>query len=544
MKLRSRTFNWKFNRLTALSLAVTSLALLAAAIVMPLSTTPAYADHDSTYVVCPDAIPEGEWDWMRVRKPGHRIRYVTVFTYNGNYTASGNDYYEYHSERIESRTGENSVWVPVGALEDTETEHDETFSIGFWVEGTWHGCVVTIDDDDTPEITFVDISSSPPDGIAYRDGDSIDVTVNMDGKVEVDGTPLLSLYIDREGDSAWRGAKYHSGSGTRSLVFRYEVQPEDLDYDGITVSSAAQNDDGSPAHGFSGNIFAEGTDVPINYTHAGVNGDRQQKVDGRPYVQNAQVTSSPPDGWQAYRANQIIEASFTFNTDVVVEGEVTVDMRLGLDGDNWDEATRKAAYVHGSGADTLVFGYTVQPGDMDTKGIKIALGIVLGDRQSGFGGSGTIKAKGTDVERHPFYYATDHLPGHKVDSEPPSISSVNIKSGPANGEAYSAGEHVNVEVVFSEDVTPSGDVHLELDVGGVTRQATLQSVPEHTFNDSLAFQYTVREGDADADGIGIGANSVKLNGGGIHDIAGNSAGLSHDAVVADSGQKVNAATED
>ncbi len=48
------------------------------------------------------------------------------------------------------------------------------------------------------------------------------------------------------------------------------------------------------------------------------------------------------------------------------------------------------------------------------------------------------------------------------------------------------------------------------------------------------------QGDVDTDGIGIGANGLKLNGGGIYDIAGNSAGLSHDTVAADSGQKVDA----
>ena len=518
--------------------------LFALAIAIPISSSPVYADHDSMYVECPEAIPEGEWGWMRFRKPGYKLNYVTVFTYNGSYTASGNDYYEYHGERLESRTGENSIWVPVGALEDTNAEHDETFAIGGWYEGLWHGCVVTIEDDDAPAITGVEISSTPRYSHAYRAGEDIDVTVHTDFEVEVEGTPLLSLYIGDSEGTTWRGAKYHSGSGSRALVFRHEVQPKDLDIDGISVSRAASADDGTPAYGFSGNIYAEGTDVPIDYSHSGVEGGINQQVDGRPHVQSARITSSPPDGWQAYRANQTIEVSLEFSIDVVVEGEVTVDLRLGLDGDNYDEATKKARYLRGSGTETLVFGYTVRPGDMDPKGVKIAVGIVIGSVSSGFGGSGTIKAEGTDVERDPFYYGTGHLPEHKVDTEPPSVSSVAFTSRPANGEAYVVGEVVRVEVAFSEEVTPEGDPHIELDVGGEVREASLCAVPIRQFGNSLFFEYIVQNGDADADGIGIDANSLVQNNGGVYDIAGNAAALSHDTVVASSAQRVEASSED
>ena len=545
MQYRKRIFGLPHIRPVAAYIAAPALfTLLALAIAIPVSSSPVYADHDSLYVECPESIPEGEWGWMRVRKPDHKVNYVTVFTYNGDYTASGNDYYEYHGERIESRTGENSVWVPVGAYPDSEPEHDETFIIGFWIEGTWHGCVVTIEDDDTPVISGVEISSRPAEGFYYRSGESIDVTVNMDGKVEVDGTPLLSLYMGDAGESAWRGAKYHSGSGSRFLVFRYVVEPGDLDTDGITVSGASSAEDGSPAYGFSGSIYANGTDVPIDYGHSGVQGDERQLVDGRPYVQSARITSSPSDGWEAYRANQTVEVALSFDMDVVVEGDVTAGLSLGLKGGNWDEALRQATYLRGSGTDTLVFGYTIVPGDMDRKGIRIAVGSVFDNPLSRLGGSGTVKAKGTDVEGHSMFRGTNHLRKHKVDTEPPTVSSVSITSRPANGEAYLVGEVVSVEVAFSEEVILSGDVWLDLDIGGAARQATLQPVPERSFVNSLVFQYTVQQGDEDADGIGIGANSLVRNGGGVYDIAGNSAALSHDTVVSDAGQKVDTSSEE
>ena len=254
------------------------------------------------------------------------------------------------------------------------------------------------------------------------------------------------------------------------------------------------------------------------------------------------VISAPADHWDAYRTNQSIEIAMNFDTDVEVDGNVLAGLYVGLQDANWDEAWRYARYLRSSGTDTLVFGYTVRPGDMDTEGIMISLRTP--DR--GFGGDGTIKASGTNVERNPYYLGTGHLADHQVDTEPPAISSVSIESRPRNGEAYGAGEIVSVEVAFSERVTTSGDLQLELDIGGATRQATLhdgtsgtEPVGSRSFSDVLVFRHEVLEGDTDTDGIGISPNILRLNGGSIQDIAGNTSGLAHDAVTADPVQKVD-----
>ena len=70
------------------------------------------------------------------------------------------------------------------------------------------------------------------------------------------------------------------------------------------------------------------------------------------------------------------------------------------------------------------------------------------------------------------------------------------------------------------------------------RQATLIPTPEETFSDSLVFQYEVQEGDADQEGVGVSANALMLNGGGVNDSAGNDAGLSHDALPASPDHRV------
>ena len=161
------------------------------------------------------------------------------------------------------------------------------------------------------------------------------------------------------------------------------------------------------------------------------------------------------------------------------------------------------------------------------------MGAILDWKESGFDGSGTIKAKGTDVERNPWYKGSGHQPDHKVDTEDPAISSVVITPSPTDGAAYDAGEQVAAEVAFSEQVTASGEPYLELEVGGEVRLATLMPEPEGTYGESLAFGYNVHESDENTDGIGIGANALKLNGGSIRDSAGNDAGLSHDVIPAD-----------
>ena len=508
------------------------LALLSAVAIPVLVPRAARADHNSTYLVCPDPVPEGNSASMGIRRSGYKVVKAFAFTDHRYYTAESDDYTEYHGVKFEQSEG-STLWIPIETTEDTRPEHDETFAIGFWDGGVWHHCVVTIADDDAPKIVGVNLISSPVDRWAYRAGDPIDVAVRFDQKVEVEGSPQLALFLGEGDASTWRGASYLRGSGTWELLFRYVVQPEDLDPDGISVSAAATGDDRTPAYGFGGTINAMGTDAPVDYDHPGIEPAWQQRVDGRPYVQSARIISEPEAGGQFYRADEIIEFALTFDTRVVVEGDVCVPLHLGYDGSNSGGTSREAVYRHGSGTDTLVFGYTVRPGDKDRRGIMLG----SGSPATGFCGSGSIKAEGTDVERYPWYRGMGHQIEHRVDTAPPVARAVSITSRPANGEAYAAGETISIEVSFSETVTISGFPYLELDIGEATRHAT----PAASHGTSgLIFKYEVQSGDADTDGVGIGANSLHVDDGRIRDDAGNTASLSHATVTADATHRVAA----
>ncbi len=506
--------------------------VLLSAIAIPVAAPrAARADHNSMYLVCPDPVPEGNSTRMGIRRSGYKILEATAFTDDLFYTADSDDYTEYHGVKFSQSEG-RTLWFPIETTEDTRPEPDETFAIGFWDDNVWHYCVVTIADDDMPKILSVDLASSPLDRWAYRAGDAIDVMVLLDTKVEVEGTPLLALYLGESDSSTWRGATYHSGSGTRELVFRYTVQPGDLDLDGLSVGAAATADDRTPAYGFAGTINAMGTNAPIDYAHPGLDATWQQRVDGRPYVQSKRITSVPEAGGQAYRANEVIEFAFTFDTRVVVGGDVCVTVYVGSDGSHSDATRRQAVYRSGSGTDTLTFGYTVRPGDMDPDGVT----LVWGTDATGFCGSGTIRGESSGVERSPWYLGMGLLPDHRVDAAPPTARAVSILSRPTNGEAYAAGETISVEVAFSEDVTVTGAPYLELEVGEATRNATLAA--DRGTRSRLVFEYEVQIGDIDTDGVGIGANRLFLNDGGFHDAAGNAASVSHAAVASDATHRV------
>lgn len=512
---------------------VGALALLSAAAIPIAAPSEARADHDDLYVICPDPVEEGNSTRMGVRRSGFEVRPVTVFTDSSNGTAGSDDYTGYDGASF-GQAGAQTVWIPISTTEDTRPEHDETFEVGFWVAGVWHGCVVSIADDDQPRVSGVDFASRPDDRWAYRAGDAIDVVVMLDQKVDVGGGTLLSLFIGSGDETVWRGARYHQGSGTRELLFRYVVQPEDFDSDGLSVAIASTGEDHTPAQGFTGPIYAAGTDVPIEYAHSGVDPDWRQKADGRPYVQSNRIISKPEAGGEAYHANEVIEVAFTFDTRVVVDGDACATLYLGYDGYHSEGTAREAAYRRGSGTDTLVFGYTVRPGDTDPRGIMVALGT---DR-TGFCGRGTIKAAGTDVERNPWYLGKGPQAGHKVDTTAPAVSAATIVSRPADGEAYAAGEAITVVVAFNEDVKISGTPYLELEVDDRLRRAAVNA--DDSTGDRLVFEYEVQTGDADADGVGIGANSLRLDDASIHDDAGNAADIAHPAVAADAVHRVAA----
>ena len=402
-------------------------------------------------------------------------------------------------------------------------------------------------------MTDVGVVSSPADGRAYRVGESIEVDLTFSSEVRVVGRkPTLRLHI---GDNTVK-APYSSGSGTNVLRFAYTVRAGDNDDNGISIPSngptgllartikSAQPDhlDVNAFHNFDGGTSA----------HVGANLRLHRISTGGPRVTEIAFASSPPDG-AAYRDGEDVEINVTFNGKVKTEGDPALLLRLdnggsgGNDPDNW----REASYGGGSTTATLRFSYEIQPGDVDTNGIAI--------RSNGLQG-GKIRAAHVpvDAERGSLNgrdLVNRSLPEHRVDwsgesiarpevdtsVEAPAVILVKIVSNPGSDETYRNADSVRVRVDFSEDVTVRERPKLRLDFDGATKWANPYEwapgavVPP----DSVYFEYQVRVGDTDADGIAIGANSLRLNGGSIRDADGNAADLTHDAVLFHPGHRVD-----
>ena len=114
---------------------------------------------------------------------------------------------------------------------------------------------------------------------------------------------------------------------------------------------------------------------------------------------------------------------------------------------------------------------------------------------------------------------------HDATPEGPTVESVALVGGPAPAPAcaipekiaYAIGETIMVNVTFSEAVrvTPAAPPTLALEIdlsgGGQPPQAVYVS---GTGSDVLRFEYTVVEGDLDADGIAVARNGLALPAGG------------------------------
>ena len=126
----------------------------------------------------------------------------------------------------------------------------------------------------------------------------------------------------------------------------------------------------------------------------------------------------------------------------------------------------------------------------------------------------------------------------KEESPAPTVSGIEFTSDPGGDDTYAIGNTVQATVTFSGTVTVTGTPRLELDVGGTAKQADYSS---GTGSADLVFSYTVAENDEDTDGVAIGANKLTRNGGTIKggDGAGPDATLTHDALDADDGHKVD-----
>ena len=417
--------------------------------------------------------------------------------------------------------------------------------------GLGHQSGHKVDGSFMPVGTGMEITSEPADSDTYRYGETIDIALTLSAAVDVEGAKNLNARVgSSDGTGTWRGPKYKSGSGTNTLVFGYTVQTRDLDTDGISIEGSYVQ--GGIRHGWggSGAVKVKGTDVVVPPNFSGLYNQSDHKLDGRPYPKDISITSTPTSRADVYGEGEIIQVSVKFDHNVTVGNDAIAtagdnattttggdaQVLLFIGDESNDERpslfyARPAFYVYGSGSDTLFFEYRVRDSDGDGNGVEAALPLGL-----------NIKAAGTEI-----FYRPDRggvladNPDHKVDGSlrdpdetAPTISSISITSDPGDDATCVEDDSIEVTVTFDEWVVVTGTPQLELDFDGTARTADYSSANRA----AVVFSYAVAADDVDTDGIDVSANKLSLNGGAIKDGAINDATLTHDAVAADSGHKV------
>ena len=320
------------------------------------------------------------------------------------------------------------------------------------------------------------ITSSPSGNGTYGFGDEIEIEIDFRRTVHVANASNLALAVSI--GEELRDAALVGGSGTEALTFRYVVQADDYDDDGISVGPNA----------LRGGAIEDAQGNPVERVITGLEASRRHRVDGvKPQLDRVRIVSPPGhDGY--YSLNEEITIEVDFGEEVHVKGVVTVDLTIG-------EHTRQATYVEGSGTETLTFRYLVQSDDQDHDGVSIPPNCLSGE---------VVDAGGNEVD--PSYRGRAPDSRHKVDGTESSKVQVRVLTPDEHDGVYGLNEEIRVAVRFPEEVHVTGDPSLILAIGEHSRAATLVG---GSGTIELTFRYAVQAGDQDDDGISIGPNALQ-----------------------------------
>ena len=380
-------------------------------------------------------------------------------------------------------------------------------------------------------VSSVSINSAGNDS-TFAAGDHINVTVTFSANINNwDNRPLpMRLMIGSDtvvacSTSNCPGGNSRGRNGLNWIEYRWQVQRNDLDTDGISIAADAIYDSG---------FLVGDSNESVTTTITAITNSAAHKVDGNqgyPRVTGV-VISSDAGTDSTYVLGETIEVKVAFDSTVAVVG--TPQLALGI-----GTSTRQAGYASGTGSDSLVFQYAVASADRDADGLSIgasALTLSAGDTiRLASGTRGALLGLGTN--------AIANSAAHKVDGSQvaPGVSGVSIASPPI-GSTFERGDTVVVTVTFDKAVDVTGTPRLALTIGSATKYATYASGTGAT---SLVFRYVVVTADADADGLSIGATALALNSGTINEAGGTTAaalGLGSHAITNSAGHIVAGGT--
>lgn len=323
-----------------------------------------------------------------------------------------------------------------------------------------------------------DFTVTAPANGSYAAATNLDFTLKFPYAVTVTGTPRLTLNIG----GATRYANYTSGTGTKTLIFRYTVTGADNDTDGIALTGTIGLNGGTLQ--FTGTAGLDNCNLSIT-----VPSTSAVLVDSTAPT----VSSVSAPAASTYLLSMPMVFTATMSEAVTVTGTPRLTLDIG-------GTTRYATYLSGSGTSTLLFRYTVVAADSDSNGIGLTSPIGLN--------SGTIKDAAGNAATLTF--APPGTGSILVDGDTPYVSSV---TAPNNG-TYVFNESVDFTFHFSEPVDVTGTPYVAVTVGVTARQAVYIS---GSGTSTLIFRYVVNSGDADTDGVTLATSFTYPGGATIRD---------------------------
>ena len=389
-----------------------------------------------------------------------------------------------------------------------------------------------------PEIAGVSMVSNPLQGDTYGRGETIEFEVAFDEPVVIRGGSLhASLFVGAGSGGTERRADYVPATDTsapRTLRFLYTVQESDADSDGATVGANALAvggaPDGSPKGGGTIQSSVEiGTGLDADLSSDSMSFPNH-KVDGSvllvepPGVTKIAISSAAANG-AFFTDGEEILIDVDFADTVTVSGD-EVSLALNIGGGSQTasfvqvvEITSAQVNIH-----RLVFAYIVQPGDVDSNGIRVPANALAV--------SGTTAVRDRYDRDAVLTHAAFEFPNYLVNPPPPGITNIEIVSDvPDHGFHSSAlGDVVEFRVTFSEAVTASGNLALFEFAVRVGDDDVLAPYIEGSGTTQLTFILDYGAQHTDPDGVSVPAGSLHLGTGGtLRDAYGRDVTLTHGA---------------
>ena len=340
------------------------------------------------------------------------------------------------------------------------------------------------------------------------------------------GKPYLDLTIGTTTRRAEFGSKRQN-----YLDFRYRVQADDFDGDGVSVPASGLKLNGA-------RITAQNdTSAHANIAHDSAAGGASRKVDGSKYrpprVRSVTFSNSPASGG-TYGYGEMIQARVAFDRRVLVSttgGTPSLTLKIG-------GGARQATLSDRPGTRTrLTFSYAVQAGDLAPGGASIAANAL---RLNG----GTITSDADSATNAVLAHGGVRAdPARKVDGRP-RITSLEFydppSSVPPSAGVYGFGERIRILARFDQKLILDDRAWVSLEVGTDTVQVR-SSWRLRMGGSALLFTYVVGRGAMDSDGVRVPKGALSLNGGMLKaDSDGvTRARLDHGGLPADSSRRVN-----